>query len=74
MPHPTLRIRIPPVNEQEFAPTNDEPREASHRPPAADVEDEEDYICCRECGDEAPATYWGDFCSRGCYIEWWSDY
>ncbi len=58
---PTLRIRIPPVNEQEFAPTNDE-------------DPEEEYICCRECGEEAPATYWGDFCSRGCYIEWWADY
>ena len=59
---PSLRIRIPPVDEQEFAPTAD------------DEEDTENYICCRECGEDAPPTYWGDFCSRGCYIEWWSDY
>ncbi len=57
MPHPTLRIRIPPIDEQEFAPA-----------------EEEDYICCRECGDMVPPTYWGNFCSRVCYIAWWSDY
>jgi hypothetical protein len=58
---PTLRIRIPPIDETVFAPTNQ-------------TDEEEEYVCCRECGDEAPPTYWGDFCSRGCYIEWWSDY
>ena len=63
---PALRIRIPPIDETVFAPTNQ-----------TDEDEEEDYICCRECGEDAPPTYWGDFCSRGCYIEWFyveSDY
>jgi hypothetical protein len=55
---PALRIRIPPIDETVFA--------------QVEEEGEDEYVCCRECGDEAPPTYWGDFCSRSCYIVWWS--
>jgi len=61
-PRPLLRIRIPPIDETEFAPTTWAKDE--------DEDEEEDYVCCLDCGDHAPPTYWGDFCSRSCYIAW----
>jgi hypothetical protein len=62
MTHTALRIRIPPINEAEFAPTpwTDE----------TDDDDYETYIGCIGCGEEAPPTYWGNFCSRSCYLSW----